>query len=125
MSTAAEAAGQFAKLLRRARRAKEISLERLGELMGRSVFTVSNLERGVTGVPRIPDVMRLASLLEPEIDVEELLLLAAAARQCVEIDLAGASPEVLRLCVKLARAVEQGLDPAQAIKLSKSLKLAS
>ena len=124
MSTAAEAAGQFAKLLRRARRAKEISLERLGELMGRSVCAVSNLERGVTGVPRIPDVMRLASLLEPEIDVEELLL-AAAARQCVEIDLAGASPEVLRLCVKLARAVEQGLDPAQAIKLSKSLKLAS
>ena len=92
MSTAAEAAGQFAKLLRRARRAKEISLERLGELMGRSVCAVSNLERGVTGVPRIPDVMRLASLLEPEIDVEELLLLAAAARQCVEIDLASDFP---------------------------------
>ena len=38
---------------------------------------------------------------------------------------ADASPEAIELCVKLARAVQEGLDPSLASKLSKAMKIAS
>ncbi|MGA2705392.1 MAG: helix-turn-helix transcriptional regulator [Isosphaeraceae bacterium] len=126
MSTkAAEAATEFARQLRRARRAKDLSLKKLAGMMGCSISSVSQIERGLSGVPRFSEVLRFARILQPEAGTEELLTKAAEGRQSIEIDLVGASPEAIELCVKLARAVQEGLDPSLASKLSKAMKIAS
>ncbi|MGA7502258.1 MAG: helix-turn-helix transcriptional regulator [Isosphaeraceae bacterium] len=121
MSTApAEAAATFANLVRRGRRMKEMPVSKLAHLMGWGITSASHLERGLRPVPPFPEVLRLARFLEPEVRVDELLTSAVEARQSIEIDLAAASPDVVKLAIRFALTVQQGLDPPLAKKLKEA-----
>ena len=116
-----DAADAFANLVRRGRRMKELSVGKLARLMGWGITSASHLERGLRGIPAFPEVLKLARLLEPEVRVEQLLATAVEARRSVEIDLSNASPDVVKLAIRFAVAVHDGLEPNTTKKLRDAL----
>jgi predicted ATPase/DNA-binding XRE family transcriptional regulator len=75
--TRSSGAHPFGALLRAYRRERELRQEELAEQAGISVYTISNLERGVAQAPHLDTIRRLAAALDLS-PSEEAALLGAA-----------------------------------------------
>lgn len=98
----------FGEALRRMRRAMNLSLADLADVVGCSVVHMSDIERGRKNPPSPSKIQALLARLKAADRFNEMLVLAAKARQSVEISVEGKDEEFTNMLAALARRCDEG-----------------